>query len=400
MGTRRSLRVLLVTHHRGEIGGVERDWINAANALGSNRLDLTWAGIEGTHGLAAHVDPRVLRDTIDVALPLFTYLVHENQYVQRSSWLWSKIVVDHLRRSLRAARQLGVRLGRSRFDLVLSGTSVVTSGALLAWAGGLPHVWAVKEWLDPSLVCSRRFAAIVKQASASVIVPSRSVAEVFGGRAAVVPDGTDVENLGGEATDRLDVFRELALPSDRPLVVQCGTLSWWKGQHVTLEAVDSLARQSPDPIFSLLFLGGGAPTQLESLRARVDRLPWPWREAVRFASFPAGNLRYTRAADVVVHPSVLPDPFPNAVREALLLGKAVIASNCGGIPDMIDDGRTGILVPRGDAGSLGAALARVLGDFDLRTALGAAAMDDARRTLSSRVTCERLYDTLCSVLEG
>jgi glycosyltransferase involved in cell wall biosynthesis len=398
MRTRRSLEVLLVTHHRGEIGGVERDWINVANALGPNKVRLTWVGIEGTHGLATHVDPYVLGDTVDVSLPLFSYLVHDNQYVRRSGWLWFKIIVDHLWRSLGAARQLGARLGRSPFDLVLSGTSVVTSGALFARARSLPHVWAVKEWLDPSLVCTRRFAAVIGKASASVIVPSRSVAEVFGGGAEVVPDGTDVGGLGHGVPDRIAAIRELGLPPERPLVVQCGTLSWWKGQHVTLEAVDSLARESPTPMFSLLFLGGGAPAQRESLCARVDRLPRQWREAVRFASFPAGDLRYIRAADVVIHPSVLPDPFPNAVREALLLGKAVVASGCGGPSEMIDDGRTGLLVAPGDVGALAAALVRLLSAEAFRTALGRAAQDEAGRTLSSKVTSDRLYEVLCSVV--
>lgn len=78
-----------------------------------------------------------------------------------------------------------------------------------------------------------------------------------------------------------------------------------------------------------------------------------------------------------VVPSVWPDPLPGTVREAMSRGKAVIGSDVGGIPDMVADGVTGLLVPPGDVAALAAAMRRLLDDEPLRETLGARARADA-----------------------
>ena len=86
------------------------------------------------------------------------------------------------------------------------------------------------------------------------------------------------------------------------------------------------------------------------------------------------------AWDVVVHASVRPEPFGRVILEGMLLGKPVIATAAGGVPELIDDGRTGFLVPPGDATALADCLRRVLadarrgaGDRGARPGMGAAA---------------------------
>ena len=71
-------------------------------------------------------------------------------------------------------------------------------------------------------------------------------------------------------------------------------------------------------------------------------------------------------------PSIWPDPLPGTVREAMTLGKPVVATAVGGNTDMIRDGETGLLVPPGDAAALAAAIGRLLDDDALRDRLGAA----------------------------
>lgn len=72
-------------------------------------------------------------------------------------------------------------------------------------------------------------------------------------------------------------------------------------------------------------------------------------------------------------PSIWPDPLPGVVREAMSVGKAVIATATGGNLDMIIDNETGLLVPPGDAAALAAAIQRLIGDPVLRERLGSAA---------------------------
>jgi glycosyltransferase involved in cell wall biosynthesis len=86
--------------------------------------------------------------------------------------------------------------------------------------------------------------------------------------------------------------------------------------------------------------------------------------------------------DVVVHASVRPEPFGRVILEGMLLGKPVIATAAGGVPELIDDGRTGFLVPPGNASALADCLRRVLSAPDDARAIGARARDWARQNFS------------------
>jgi glycosyltransferase involved in cell wall biosynthesis len=66
--------------------------------------------------------------------------------------------------------------------------------------------------------------------------------------------------------------------------------------------------------------------------------------------------RLLSACDVVVHPSVLAEPFGRVLVEAMLASRPVIATRAGGVPEVVTDGETGVLVPPGDARILGEAL--------------------------------------------
>ncbi len=100
-----------------------------------------------------------------------------------------------------------------------------------------------------------------------------------------------------------------------------------------------------------------------------------------------------RTARVVVVPSVWADPCPTVVLEAMAAGRPVVAAASGGILDMVVDGRTGLLVPPGDAPALAAALASVLRDPEAARAYGVAGRDRAHQfTVSSVVErLEQMY---------
>ncbi len=78
--------------------------------------------------------------------------------------------------------------------------------------------------------------------------------------------------------------------------------------------------------------------------------------------------------DLLVHPA-LRDPFPLALLEGMALGRAIVASAVGGIPEMLEDGVSGCLVPPSDAPALAAAIAALLRDPARRTRVGAAARE-------------------------
>ncbi len=176
-----------------------------------------------------------------------------------------------------------------------------------------------------------------------------------------------------------------------------GRIAPWKGQHVFMEA------------FAAAFPGGkheawiiGAPLfgELEycdSLRELsfklgiADRLVWRG-----FQDDVAAELG---CLDVLVHCSVIPEPFGLVVVEGMAAGLAVIATAGGGPLEIIDEGVDGLLVPPGDVLALARSLQRVAGDADLRGSLGRNARASSRRFSSSDL-CGGVLGVYEAVLRG
>jgi glycosyltransferase involved in cell wall biosynthesis len=180
--------------------------------------------------------------------------------------------------------------------------------------------------------------------------------------------------------------------------MQVGAICERKGQHVMARAFVKAASRGGAPAFGLVFLGWGRPEDVARVRQILAEAPARWREAVRFSVFESQDFSLMDAADVVVHPSTFHDAFPNAVREAMILGKPVIASRVGGLPDMIVDGETGLLVPAGDAEALSGAILRLIGDPERRRQLGGRAAMSATRNFDidlRKVAYLDLFNRVC-----
>jgi glycosyltransferase involved in cell wall biosynthesis len=161
---------------------------------------------------------------------------------------------------------------------------------------------------------------------------------------------------------------------------------------VLLQAFTPLARTHPT---LELWLAGDGPLRRE-LEAVATRLNLADR--VRFLGMqsPAQVKALIDRALAVVLPSRA-EPFGLAIIEAMAQGKAVIGSAVGGIPEIITDGTTGLLVPPGNAEALTAALRSLVEDAGLRRRLGRAGYDHVRRNFTWDVAgakYEALYRSL------
>jgi len=142
-------------------------------------------------------------------------------------------------------------------------------------------------------------------------------------------------------------------------IVFVGDLRPMKGLDVLLTAYEGLATDVP-----LVLIGKSwpeTPTKLPNGVTVHDR----WPNAAVIEAF--------RRSAIAVVPSVWAEPFGIVVIEAMAGGSPVVASNIGGIPEIVEDGVSGILVPPGDPDSLRRALADLLADPERRSAMGRAA---------------------------
>jgi glycosyltransferase involved in cell wall biosynthesis len=150
-----------------------------------------------------------------------------------------------------------------------------------------------------------------------------------------------------------------------PYILYVGALSQDKGVPALLRAYSRL--QAPPP----LVLIGTAHPSVETIRQRNVIV----RHDVAHDEVMCAWLGATLGSV----PSVWPDPCPTTAIEAMATGTPLVASRIGGLPDIVADGKTGLLVAPGDEGGLAAALARLLDDAALRAAMGDAARERARR---------------------
>ncbi len=157
-----------------------------------------------------------------------------------------------------------------------------------------------------------------------------------------------------------------------------GRIAPWKGQHVFLEAFarafpdgDSVARIVGAPLF-----GADEEEYARSLPDLAERLGVAGR--VDFAGFRTDVGHELAQFDVLVHASVLPEPFGQVVVEGMAAGLPVVAAAAGGPAEVVEAERTGLLYPPGDTDALAGALRRLAGDEALRARLGDAARTRAR----------------------
>jgi len=215
-----------------------------------------------------------------------------------------------------------------------------------------------------------------------VVANSRAAADrlrrerVPAGRVATVSNGID----------------SCAFASSRPArplrrVTVVANLRKEKGHDVLIDAAPEILRHVPDARFDII---GGGP-ELETLTARAKAQGVS--DAFTFAGYEPNVPSRLRDADIFVLPS-RSEAFPNAVLEAMAAGLPIVASGVGGILELIDDGRTGVLVTAGDAHALAHGICRLMADGAAAARLGKAACHEVQGRYSfERMTSafEALY---------
>jgi glycosyltransferase involved in cell wall biosynthesis len=292
--------------------------------------------------------------------------------------------LGHVWNNVTVERALLETVAGWRPDLVYERHSPFSAaGSLVCRRLGIPHVLEVnaplaqegnryrKQALGEAAEALERAAF---GAAGRIVAVSRDLADILVAegvdreRIQVVPNGVDTDLFGPEGP-RFD-----GVPADRTVVGFVGTLKPWHGIETLIEAFETVAVRAD---LHLHVVGHGPLAK--PLRALGERLPGrvTLTDAVSQEDVP----HHLRAMDLAVAPYPELEPFyfsPLKVLEYLATGRALVASRIGQVPELVEHGRTGWLVPPGDTAALAAAFVRLAGDAPLRHALGEAAAREAR----------------------
>lgn len=254
-------------------------------------------------------------------------------------------------------------------------------GARAAGRSGVPRVCHHRWIFDgPAIDWLNKFGAerhvFVSDALRGTLC-SRSAA-LAAGPHAVVHDGLELPTRPDEAT-RVEARTRLGRPTDRVLVLFAGQVIERKGVADVLRAWSG-RRDSLDSAADLVIVGddlegGGA------YRVAMERLAAELGVSARFVGFSREVPAWLTAADVVLVPSHA-EPLGNATLEAMAHARPVIGTRVGGIPEMVVDGETGLLVTPRSPEELGGAIARLVGDTVLRERLGTKARQRCESSFS------------------
>jgi glycosyltransferase involved in cell wall biosynthesis len=212
-------------------------------------------------------------------------------------------------------------------------------------------------------------------------------------RITIVPRGVDLVRFDPDRTSADRMIRlatEWGLPDGVPVVLLPGRLTRWKG-HLVL--IDALRRLGRGPLHCLI-IGSGSQRYRSELERDIARNPPPC--TVRVHDECRDMAAAYMLADVVISASTDPEGFGRVIVEAQAMGRPVIATAHGGAGETVVPGRTGWLVPPGDAAALAGALAEAL---DLDPADRLALADRAIAHIRTNFTVERMTSRTIALYE-
>jgi glycosyltransferase involved in cell wall biosynthesis len=180
----------------------------------------------------------------------------------------------------------------------------------------------------------------------------------------VVYNGVDLERF----SPRLDgqTARQTYSLGDKPIVAFVGRLAPYKGPQFLLEAIPQVLKEIPEAKFVFV---GSARFDVPSIGRIIQRSDI--RKAVRFTGYVSDQMlpAFYSSCDVFCYPSLW-EGFGLTPAEAQAAGKPVVAFKICALPEVVEDGVTGLLTPARNSAALGEAIVTLLSDSELRGRMG------------------------------
>ena len=294
---------------------------------------------------------------------------------------------------------------KHQFDLIYSNTLAVLLGIMYAWKKNIKHLWHVHEIIEKPNLFKKGFIQLLGLQSNSVIVYNSKATQFFWEanekivkKGMVIWNGLEINFSEVTLTTVSEIRKnKFFIHSNEIVIALVGRISRWKGQMILLEAFNELIQKRTN--IKLVFVGAPPPNQenfQEDLEKKIAELQL--EKNVIILPFQNEIQKIWQAIDIAVVPSTEPEPFGMVAIEAMLAHKPVIASNHGGLTEIVVDEQTGFLVAPNNQHELVVALEKLIQSEDVRKQMGQKGFDRVVTNFSVEHyvnSFEKLFNKVC-----
>lgn len=205
------------------------------------------------------------------------------------------------------------------------------------------------------------------------------------GNVVTIHDGIDVRSMPATNDSIENMFKELNISTATSLIGVIGNIRRWKGQHVAIESLRHIVSKNKNIL--CLFIGeiSSSPYDTEyysDLKELVKK--YDLGNNVYFTGYRKDVLNILSKLDILIHTSIIPEPFGRVVLEGMIFRKPVIATNHGGPMESIVDGISGFLIPPEEPKLLADKIIFLMENKDIAKEVG----DNARKHVEEKFSVE------------
>jgi len=267
-------------------------------------------------------------------------------------------IINRLANWKSAYKQLAKIIQDQKIELVYSNTTAVLIGAWVAKKNKIPHYWHVHEIIEKPKFLYSTISWLMQTSSHTIICVSKAVEnhwikgnEKLASKTKLIYNGIESIQKFSQAN-----FREVyQIPTEAIVIGMAGRIHYWKGQDYFLAMAQQMLKLEAlknstitHPIAPLYFIiTGDAFSGYEYLVKEMQDYIKKNKLSTRviYTGFEAQMDKFYSAIDILVLPSLQPDPLPTVVLEAMQYGIPVISTPQGGALEMITENETGIFIP-------------------------------------------------------
>lgn len=280
-------------------------------------------------------------------------------------------ILNRIKVNRSAWKTLGKLIDEEKIDIVYSNTTGVLIGAFLAKKKNIKHIWHIHEIITKPKTFTRILGRLVNKYADNVIVVSDAVKNHWKEYINTTNINRIYNGIDTSIYTRSEglLRKELNLKETDLVIGMIGRVNHWKGQDFFIDIVRQILNHEPDTKF--IIAGDAYPGNEHLVNKMLDRLNNELPpQSVFYIGYRTDIPSILKSIDIFVLPSILPDPFPTVILEAMASSKPVVATNHGGALEMVAHMETGIIIPHDNVEESAGEILKLIRDREKMVTMG------------------------------